>query len=435
MEQNRFTLQNGLKVIHYFLPATKSVTISLMLKTGSFNEKRNEYGMAHFLEHTLGESTVQFPDEGNKQIMLESHGIIENAWTSKNITNYFLKTPTVHFSLACKVLFDRVFSAIFKEESIQKQKAIILEEIKMRKDNPVIMAWNNLSQQLFQDSNLSHPTIGTSETVENFTLETLTHFHEHNYSIDKMLLWVGGNIDAETVKKVLQKLSIPSTNKNVNKKKDTSVYRKGNKESISFQEMDIQNYYVILGFNGFSILQKNLLESVVAGTILGAGRGSILYNALRIKQSLVSDIGTELECYLQDGILYTLFATNKEKVLKALSTIVDEINKLNTKRLTSDMIKRSKNMIRSYLLKHEESAEQFIEGSSALNFVQKELLTGKTVNFQEEVQKIQNCTKKDILESIFNKINYSHAGVSIVGKQKISFDLINETLQKLRSSL
>jgi len=431
MEQNRFTLQNGLKVIHYFLPATKSVIISLMIKTGSFNEQRSEYGMAHFMEHTLGESTVQFSDEGNKQIMLESHGIIENAWTSKNITNYYLKTPIVHFSLACKVLFDRVFSTIFKEESIQKQKAIILEELKMRKDNPVIMAWNNLSQQLFQDSNLSHLTIGTSETVENFTLDTLTHFYERNYSIDKMLLWVGGNIDAETVKKVLQKLSIPLSNKDVNKKIDTPVYRKRKKESISFQEMDIQNYYVLVGFNGFLIQQKNLLESVLAATILGSGRGSILYNTLRVKLSLVSDIGTELECYLQDGILYTLFATNKEKVLKALSAIVDEINKFDTKRLTPDMLKRSKNMIRSYLLKHEESAEQFIEGSSSLNFVQRELLTGKVFNFDEEVEKIKKSTKKDILKSVLNKINQSHAGISIVGKDKISFDSIAEILQRL----
>ncbi len=171
MRENRFKLSNGIRLIHYFLPATNSVTVSAMVDAASSDERPSEYGISHFIEHLLGDGSENYPDPKLTQLKLESLGIVKNAWTFKNITNYWMKSPVKNFGKALPIFFDEIFNPLFLKESIEKQKKIILEEIKMGKDTPFRVCWENLCLQVFKNSPLSHPVIGLPKTIEKFTRE------------------------------------------------------------------------------------------------------------------------------------------------------------------------------------------------------------------------------------------------------------------------
>lgn len=424
MKITRKKLNNGIRTIHYRLPATESVTVCALFSTGSAQENEKQHGMAHFLEHLIFDGSKNHPDPVKTHIELERLGVVDNAWTYKNITNYWMKSPVETFPQTIDILFDRVFHPILAEESIHKQKGIVTEEIKMGLDNPWRVNWTNLSQKLFRNTPLAHPVIGTEESVNSFSQEHIQSFYTSRYNKDTLTVWIGGNIDAGQAQKNIEKQPIPQRVV----KEFTTPEPAEQEFGTTFSEMDIDLYYISIGLNGISVSSKDLDYIHLANVILGEGLGSLLYDTLKIQKPLVSEVGSDLLTFRSDGMLMTAFITNAENLEESVKCALTQLKKLVNGDITEQMIHRAKNMITTQFQSLQESSDRFGQQEGYYNLIRRELLSNKEIEFDDVLAKIRNASKEDIVTALQNCLHKGSLVVSGTGPRKKSFNTINQLI-------
>lgn len=419
MKETRVNFKNGIRLVHEFLPATSSATMSIMVNAGSSDESREEYGISHFIEHVLSSGSKNFPDPMKKDLFLESLGTVKNAWTFNNVTNYWMKFSSRNFEKVAGLLLDEIFNPLFTLDSIEKEKRIIIEEIKMGDDSPFNTCWENLCKIIFRDSPLEHPVIGNVKSVSNFDRELILNYYKKLYTLDNMIFWVGGDIDFGRVKAYFEKVDA-SLAKKTNYIED-KFDRVGQSYQFTSQKFDMDSYYLLIAFDGFDVSDRNLESLSVANMILGGGRGSLLNKALKIEKPLVSDYSSELITFKQNGLLLVSLACEKKNIKNAINVSLDQIKNIINCNFSSDELTRAKSMNEIVFLSCEESSEAFgISENSSINLTQKGLLTGRRYDYSSVLRKIQRLKKSEISNSLLEKIKDANIAVSIIGPEKIS---------------
>lgn len=426
MKQTRIRLKNGIKLLHYYLPATNSATICAMFKVGAVNEKRKEYGLAHFLEHMIFEGSKNFPEAQKTNEMIETLGIVENAWTSKNITNYWAKSSIKNFSKAVKVTFDRVFNPLFKTDSIVKQKGIILEEINMGDDDPLKANWKNLSKYIFKATPLAHPTIGYKKTVSNFTPDLISKFHKKYYARNNMIVWIGGNIPFEEAANLVEKIPIPKTQT----KKYGKKFKDWVKNSSVFKRMDIKQNHIFVGISGFDISNPDIEHAQIANTILGIGKGSLLNYELKTRKPLVSLVESELDSFKNNGLIVSLAVTSDKYTIKVVEIMLEQLKRLVNGDYSQELLVRAKNLVKSEFLALEETSSGFGYTELLYNLMRRELLSGRKIDFGEVIDKINRAKKQDVTKTIQNLVEKGSIVISIVGPDPKVKEKVEKVLNK-----
>jgi len=412
MKIQRKKLKNGIQLIHYYLPATQSVTFTILCNVGSSSESIKENGMAHFLEHMVFEGSKKYPNIQKTHFDLEKYGIIENAWTLKNVTSYWMKMPVSNIKKGLTILVDRVFFPLFPKLSIKKQIQIVLEEIKMGKDNPEKVVWLNLQKHLFRESKLSHPVIGYEKTVGNFTRRMVQTFHSKHYHVDNTIFWIGGNISFRKTVRLLENLTLPRNKKKTMRK--PRVQKKQSRFSY-FVKKDINAYHTYLGVSGFGITRDNLEYLLLAQYIIGVGRGSKLYQALKVQQPLASEIDTELISFVEDGLLLCVVVSEEKRISKAIGATLNQIKSIYNGNILDNEFERGKNLLLADFLSMQESSEQFGYTESLLNLIRREMLSKKKMDYDKVLDQIRNATKKDVIHAFRHAVKKSNLVSSVVG--------------------
>ncbi|MBP7875473.1 insulinase family protein, partial [Candidatus Woesebacteria bacterium] len=158
------TLANGLQLLRIGLPAAASITSLVLANTGSRYEKANEYGIAHFFEHMVFKGTPSYPEPQLLASAIDGIGADFNAFTSREYTGYYIKAASQHLELTLDVLSDMLLRPLLKQEDLERERGVIIEEMNMYKDNPMHHVANLFEEMLWQGSGLSHDIIGTRET-------------------------------------------------------------------------------------------------------------------------------------------------------------------------------------------------------------------------------------------------------------------------------
>ncbi|MBN2015246.1 insulinase family protein [Candidatus Dojkabacteria bacterium] len=426
MKINRTKFKNGVRILHYYLPTTNSVSLCILFKTGPVDEKPEEYGLAHFIEHSTGDGTRNYPDKKKADFLLETLGVVENAWTGKNATCYWMKSPIKNFSKAADILFDKITNPLFREESVQKQKRVIIEEIKMRRDDPNIVAWDALSENIFASPALSHINIGSEKTVSSFNQDMLFNFFKKNYHFNNALIWIGGNIKFDEVLKVLGKFKLPKGPE----KKETK-YEKASGKYCTFHKMDISSAYVYIGINGFPIDKKNYYQLALANTILGEGEGSFLNQSLKVQNPLVSATGSEIISFTKDGLLLTFFISSNDNITKACNISFEQIKRVLDGNINGSLLDRAKNLMKTEFASLQETSDKFVCFSSDYsNLPRFELLTGRKKNLDDILNTINLTTINDIRKSFQETIKNSKIVVSVSGPDPKVKGQIDKILEK-----
>ncbi|QXW66084.1 insulinase family protein [Streptobacillus moniliformis] len=185
----------GIKTLINKIEDDASFTISVCFNTGSVNEKENEKGLSHVLEHMLFTGTNK---RNNFEISeeMDFYGAKYNAYTSKEVTNYYFTSLSSKQKETTEIFFDMITDPIFPEDQIKKEKEIIFEEIRMSKDDIWSVVFEQMQENLFE-GNLKYNIIGTEESVGSFTREMLIDYYKRNYTRDNLVISVSGNIDEE----------------------------------------------------------------------------------------------------------------------------------------------------------------------------------------------------------------------------------------------
>ena len=189
-------LPNGVTVLYEKVPGVKVVSVQCWIKTGSVNENDKLSGISHFLEHMLFNGTKKFKP-GEIDEYLDAKGGYNNAFTSLDVTNYYVTIPTDEAEAAYEVVSDMVFNALLLQTEIDREKPVVLQEINRKYDDPSYKMWQDLQATLFEGTPYSRQVIGSSKTVSEFTRDEIVDYYNRFYHPENMTLVVVGDIEQD----------------------------------------------------------------------------------------------------------------------------------------------------------------------------------------------------------------------------------------------
>ena len=314
----RKRLDNGLTVV-FEERKIPVIAISASVKFGAQFESENIKGISHFIEHlvfkgTKNRSVEEIPKE------IEKKGGIINAFTSEDITAYWNKMPSKHFSLGIDIARDLVLNPLFEKEPFERERKVILEEIKMYHDNPATHVIEKIKEKLYEKPfNMS--VAGTHETVSSLSRENVVELFNSIYSTNNMIVCVVGKASWEEVLEEAKKF--PKINKTIS---SVPIILK-NGEEIE-KRKGIDQAHLVLGFHMPNLNDKNRYSAEIFDSILGCGMSSRLFQEIREKRGLCYAIKSSLEQSKDYAYEIIYSGTVKEKVNEIKELALKEIRKL-----------------------------------------------------------------------------------------------------------
>ncbi|MFN3551120.1 MAG: M16 family metallopeptidase [Endomicrobiia bacterium] len=323
----KYTLENGLTVILKSFNRLPVVSVQIWVKTGSIYETDNNNGISHFLEHLVFKGTKKYSVNQISKI-IEKHGAILNAGTSKEFTIYYIDIPKEGLYDALDVLCELVFEATFPEEELERERNVVIEEIKRSKDNPGDVLFENFNNLLFKETPYKRKVIGKEEIIRDLSRDEIIDYYKKFYQPKNMILSICGDINIQELKNVIEEkfnkyksdenFIIPVLNLQESKKP----------EIFEVKKHKVQHTYFLCGFLGPQINDRHQYTADVLSVILGEGISSRLYKIIREEKMLVYEIGSGFYTQVGSSIFYisgVCEQKNLEKTISEIKNILDDL--------------------------------------------------------------------------------------------------------------
>lgn len=339
-----YTLDNGLTVIlkkSTFLPL---ISVQVWVKAGSVYETEKNNGISHFLEHLVFKGTQKYKvNEISKKI--EYYGAILNAGTSKEYTVYYTDIPKQGLEDALDVLSQLVFNATFPQEELERERNVVIEEIKRYEDNPVNVLYENFNQLLFTESGYKWRIIGTEQNIRQLTKEEIVNYYKTFYHPQNMILCICGDIDYELTKELVKKYFGEYKSSKTFSYKVCLEEQTKNEDKFITKKHKVQHVYFLSGFLGPTINDKHQYTGDVLSVIIGEGLSSRLYKILREEKQLVYEINSGF--YTQQGpsIFYISGICNNKNLQKVVEEIKNILGDIKNNGVTESELNKAKQMI------------------------------------------------------------------------------------------
>ena len=299
----RDVLPNGLRILTERMPHVRSVSVGVWLARGSRHEPQAQSGVAHFVEHMLFKGTATRTAEDIAQT-IDSIGGQMDAFTAKEYASYYIKVLDEHLPLAVEVLADIVMNPAFSAEDIEREKKVVLEEIKMVEDTPDDLVHELFTENFWHNHPLGRPILGTPETVESLTQEGLRAYFTSAYTAPNLIVAAVGNITHEQVRDLVVRAfdGLPTRSEPLNGHPPTVVPR-----IIIRNKEHLEQSHVCLGTSGYPQDHVDRYSSYVLNTILGGSMSSRLFQNVREKRGLAYAVFSGLSAYRDTGSM-TIYA-------------------------------------------------------------------------------------------------------------------------------
>ena len=408
MNYSIYKLDNDQTVIIKEVHDNPIVTIDTWIKTGSINENDKNNGVAHFLEHLFFKGTTKHPT-GEFDRILESKGAQTNAATSKDFTHYYITLPSKYFETAIDLHADMLMNPLIPRKELEKERKVVIEEIAKTNDNPENKLYENMVQSFYINHPYKRKVIGKKEIIENISREEIFNFYNSWYNPSNMITVVVGDIDTTQALDLIKKnFNRPEAKncKNPKYKSDKNI-----EKQIEITAKDkVKNGYMLIGFRG--VPQENRADSYaldVLATILGDGRTSKLYQAVKEQKQLAYSISAGHASMKDDSLVFVranFTPENKDKVKKA---IFDEITKVRNGNIDEQEISTAKNIIERDTFYARESTSNI---ANELGYTT--LVYGDAKYYDEYIDNIKKVTKADLIRVAKKYLNPNHAVISIM---------------------
>ena len=328
----------GIEVIFDKLESISTCSVGVFVKTGSRDESDTEEGISHVLEHMIFKGT---PTRSYFEISEEIDylGANVNAHTTKEETVFYINALTQFLGKSVDILFDIVTNSTIDEKELEKEKDVIVEEIKMYKDSPDDLVFETNYADCI-NGQYGKPIIGTEESVKGFTAKEIRKYYRERYTKDNILIVVSGNFDKD---EIIQKI-----NEYFGKLADTKVDRR---EKIDFSfnagkktvSQDINQVNICISHKSEDYNSEKKVYTDILSNIIGGSMSSRLFQEIREKNGLAYSVYTYNQYYLSGGLTSTYIGTNLESYEKAIEITLLEFKKLRENGVTEDELQKSKN--------------------------------------------------------------------------------------------
>lgn len=401
-----YKLDNGQTVVVQEVKNNPIVTIDTWIKTGSIDEEDSNNGVAHFLEHLFFKGTkTHEPGEFDK--ILETKGAITNAATSKDFTHYYITIPSKDFDLAMDLHGDMILHPLIPRKEMEKERKVVLEEISKDLNSPTKIMQDNLNSMLYTTHPYKRKVIGRSDVIETITRDQVLSFYNKNYSPSNMVTVIIGDVDANH--------AIEKTKEAFNaeyKKQTKTIYTKEaplTKQQKKVEYLDTESGYMVIGFRGTPIDDKDSYALDVLATILGDGRSSVLNQVLKEKKRIAFSVDAGNSTFRDDGIFYISANYEPTKCKIVQDTIFNEIEKIQKNGVTDDQLKLAKNIIERSTYYSRESITNI---ATEIGYTM--ALTNDIKFYDTYLDNIKNVSKEDVKKVAEKYLGINRSAVSIV---------------------
>lgn len=401
-----YKLDNGQTVVVQEVKNNPIVTIDTWIKTGSIDEEDSNNGVAHFLEHLFFKGTkTHEPGEFDK--ILETKGAITNAATSKDFTHYYITIPSKDFDLAMDLHGDMILHPLIPRKEMEKERKVVLEEISKDLNSPTKIMQDNLNSMLYTTHPYKRKVIGRSDVIETITRDQVLSFYNKNYSPSNMVTVIIGDVDANH--------AIEKTKEAFNaeyKKQTKTIYTKEaplTKQQKKVEYLDTESGYMVIGFRGTPIDDKDSYALDVLATILGDGRSSVLNQVLKEKKRIAFSVDAGNSTFRDDGIFYISANYEPSKCKIVQDTIFNEIEKIQKNGVTDDQLKLAKNIIERSTYYSRESITNI---ATEIGYTM--ALTNDIKFYDTYLDNIKNVSKEDVKKVAEKYLGINRSAVSIV---------------------
>ena len=411
------TLKNQAKLILAPMHETKAVTVLVLFKVGSRYESSQLNGLSHFLEHMLFKGTKKRPNTLDISKALDQVGADYNAFTTKDQTGFYVKVIDKKVGLAIDILSDILFHSKFDPKEMAREKGVIIEEINMYEDNPLLYIEDLMERTVFGSGPLGRLVIGPRENIRSFSREQLLKYHQLFYQPKNMLIAVAGNFEEKRVRSLIDKYF----NQEGGRERALAFSKfslKQKKPQVTLKFQKTEQVQLGLGFKAFSYFDKNLYPFYLLSVILGGSMSSRLFIEVREKRGLCYYIRAIPNIYEDTGLLFIQAGLDKSRIFEALALLWQELTKIKKQGVTPAELKRAKDFVKGKLvLELEESSE------IASFLAKQQLLTGKIEKPEEKFKKVDKVTRQEIKKAAALIIQKKLINLVVIGPftQKIEF--------------
>jgi len=391
-------LDNGLTFIYKYIPKVQVVSVQAWVKTGSANETKRENGISHFLEHMVFKGTDKFAP-GDIDKIVESSGGVLNAATSKEYTYYYVTIPSYKAEVAYDTISEMVFRAKFIPDEIEKEKPVVVQEIKRKFDRPTFEMWDAFAEEVFRDTPYAMEVIGSEDNVNAFSREMINDYYQRYYHPENMTLVVVGDIEYKDALKMAREFFSDKREVVAGEIYSEPSVLKLNENVERVIKKEIAQEYGILCFPAAGLMDSDNYALEVFAEILSGGEFSALNKHFKYDKRMVNSISGGYYGLRQRGtFLFTYNAQpgKSDEIKSEILSFTGEMKEL----LTDEAIEKAKNRLKS------QSAFQREKSSSEANDIGFSYTVGLPEYYHSFLEHMTKVTKRDIekaVEEIFKR--------------------------------
>jgi predicted Zn-dependent peptidase len=382
----REVLDNGLRLITETMPHVRSVTIGVWLMRGSRHESDECSGIAHFVEHMLFKGTDTRSAEDIAQA-IDSIGGQLDAFTAKEYASYYIKVLDEHLPLAVDLLADIVLRPAFAGDELDREKKVILEEIKMVEDTPDDLVHELFTQHFWEGHPLGRPILGTRETVEALTTRKLTDYFRGAYVAQNMIVSAAGNLEHARVRDLVASVfrSLPPSGDPFGEDPPRVV------PQVVTRTKDLEQSHLCLGTNSYPQSHDDRYVSYILNTVLGGSMSSRLFQNVREKRGLAYSVFSGLSAYRDAGNITIYAGCANEAVAEVIDLCVEELRGMKRAPVPDAELRRAKDHLKGSLMLSLENT-----ASRMSHLARQEIYFDRHFGLDETLAGVERVTADDV---------------------------------------
>lgn len=395
------------------MPHLESVTTMVAVGAGSRYETKKINGISHFLEHMFFKGSKKYPSAEIISTLVDSIGAVHNAGTDQEYTFYWIKSAANHIELSSDILSSMLKESLLLEEEIEREKGVILEEIRMYQDNPARYVWDLYINLQFGDQPLGWYVTGTEKIIKALKRKDFTDYMDLLYSPKNMALVYVGNLPRD-IEKVAEEYFSDLVSREF-PKTPPFVPTKQSKPKINLFYKKTDQVNLILGVEGFNRHDKKRYAAKILGTILGEGMSSRLFLQVRERRGLAYHVSAGHHPLIDTGLFAAYAGLKLEKAEEGLKVMKDEMLKTVNEKVSEEEIKKAKEIVKGRLALKTESTN-FLAEYFGVDFV----LDRDIETFEDYLKKIDAVTADDIQKVAGELFQKNKFNLQIIGPLKDS---------------
>ncbi len=379
-------LKNGIRVVSETIPSIRSFSIGIWITTGSRDEDIAENGVSHFIEHLVFKGTKnRSAYDIAKEI--DSVGGILNGFTEREYTCFHAKVLDQHWPLAIELLSDIFLNSAFDLHEIERERNVVLQEIKMVEDTPDDYIHDLFNEVFWEGYALGYPILGKKEGVGSFNRETICRYFDDHYRSNHLIISMAGSFNhEEVIQRIECKFGGLQERAEVGKRRSPEPNPR-----IGVFQRDLEQVHLCLGTEGIPQTHRMRFASYVLNTLLGRGMSSYLFQEIREKRGLAYSIYSYRPAYFDVGQLVVYAGTGKGSLKEVIRLVMEQFDKLRKEEVGGEELKRTKDQLKGNLLLSLEGSDSWMS-----RLAQNEIYFGEYIPIEEVIQGIEGVTSEEV---------------------------------------